>query len=107
MSQTKLLRDLKNALDSGELNPLAVTELINQYSQPSNEPNNKLMSILYFIGGGIMFLGIAFWIGQEWEHFGSVAKILCTLGISIGFFVSAVLLHSHENNSVISGVIEF
>ena len=104
MSNSKLLTDLESALSSGELTPSAVTQVLKKYTQSGSEAGNKLMAILYFIGGGIVFMGITFWIAQEWDHFGSVAKILCTLGISIGFFVSAVLLNTSEENSVLSGV---
>ena len=104
MINSKLLSELETALNTGELNPDAVSKVLKKYTKSSNEAGNKLMSILYFIGGGIVFMGIAFWIAQEWDHFGSIAKIICTLGISIGFFTSAVLLHSHEENSVLSGV---
>ncbi len=104
MNNSKLLADLENALSSGEVTPSAVTQVLKKYTQSGNEASNKLMAILYFIGGGIVFMGITFWIAQEWDHFGSVAKILCTLGISIGFFVSAVLLNASEENSILSGV---
>lgn len=104
MTTANLLKDLEAALQSGELQTVDVDKILKKHTKTSNEAGNKLMSILYFIGGGIVFMGIAFWIGQEWDHFGSVAKILCTLGISIGFFVSAVLLNSSTEHSVLSGV---
>ena len=104
MNNSKLLDDLENELSSGEINPNAVKQVLKKYTQSGSDASNKLMAILYFIGGGIVFMGITFWIAQEWDHFGSVAKILCTLGISIGFFVSAVLLNTSEENSVLSGV---
>ena len=67
---SKLLSELETALNTGELNPDAVSKVLKKYTKSSNEAGNKLMSILYFIGGGIVFMGIAFWIAQEWDHFG-------------------------------------
>ena len=105
---TELLKQLDSALASEELHIDDVLQIVGKYSSPqaaeTNEKSSRLLQILSFIGGGIIFLGVAFWIGQEWRHFGSFAKIVSTLGISIGFFVSAVLLGKTEEQSTLSNV---
>ena len=105
MSQVQILSDLEKALRSGEVDPSAALNIVNNFITPiETDTSSKLMKILYFIGGGIVFLGIAFWIGQEWSHFGAIAKILCTLGIAIAFFVSGVLLSQHKEHVTLSSV---
>jgi len=49
-------------------------------------------------------MGIAFWIGQQWDDMSSFMRISSTLGISIGFFISAVLLTKDEEYSTLSNV---
>jgi len=101
---SSLLNQVKQALHAGELDASALQQLINSYTDKDDSQTSKLMKILYFIGGGIVFMGIAFWIGLEWKHFGSVAKIVCTLGAAIAFFVSAVLLRDQDELDTLSSV---
>lgn len=56
---------------------------------------SRLSAVLYYIGGGIVFLGLVFLIGQEWRHFGSGMKIFVTLGSGLAAFATGVLL-SHQ-----------
>ena len=53
---------------------------------------NTLSQILYLVGGIIIILGIVILIGQHWQGIGSVARVLVTLGMSIVFYISGVLL---------------
>ncbi|NNC97427.1 MAG: hypothetical protein HKN88_05085 [Gammaproteobacteria bacterium] len=103
MTNPELLQDLEKALHSGSVDVVSVLGVLEKFTDTKkSEGSNKLMHILSFIGGGIVFMGIAFWVGQEWKHFGSSAKILCTLGIAIGFFISAVLLSKNDEQEVLS-----
>lgn len=105
MNNSDLLENLELALKSGDLEVSAVSQVLQNFTgKQENDTSSKLMTILYFIGGGIVFMGVAFWIGQEWRHFGSFAKILCTLGISIAFFISAVLLAQSKEHETLSSV---
>jgi hypothetical protein len=105
MTNTNLLKDLEKALESGDIKAISVLNVLEKFTQVKQpDHGNKMMQILYFIGGGIVFMGIAFWIGQEWKHLGTVGKILCTLGIAIGFFVSAVLLGQQKEHGTLSNV---
>lgn len=105
MTNSKLLSDLESALKTGELQASEVLSVLQGHiGKQASDNSSKLMSILYFIGGGIVFMGVAFWIGQEWKNFGSFAKILCTLGISIGFFISAVFLAQSKEHETLSNV---
>lgn len=106
MSQ-ELIERLDEALQAGSVSVRQVESVLAKHGAQtaSSEPqSNKLLQILSYIGGGIVFLGVAFWIGQEWQHFGSIAKILSTLGIALGFFVSAVLHGKHPEQSTLSSV---
>ena len=63
----------------------------------ANESN--ISQLLYYIGGGVVFIGIAILIGQHWASLGSVVRILLTLGVGIGFFIAAVLARQDATTS--------
>jgi hypothetical protein len=52
----------------------------------------SLSEILYYIGGAIVFLGIAVLIWQNWEFLPDLTKILATFGSGIAAYVAGVLL---------------
>ena len=52
---------------------------------------SKISQLLYYIGGGIVFIGIAILIGEHWVNLSNPVRILLTLGVGIGFFTAAVL----------------
>ncbi len=52
--------------------------------------------ILYYIGGGIVFLGIAILIAQNWQTIGFGAKLLATLGSGIAAYAAAFFFSRDE-----------
>lgn len=62
-----------------------------------NLNQSKISQLLYYIGGGIVFIGIAVLIGQQWTYLGTLMHILLTLGIGLGFFTTALLARQSEN----------
>ena len=68
-------------------------------AQPSGDARIplKLSDILYYIGGAIVFLGVVFLVGQNWENFGSALRIFIALGSMIAAFTVAAVLHRYEN----------
>lgn len=56
-----------------------------------------ITDVLYFIGGGIVFLGIVLLVGQNWAYLNSLAKILVTLGSAVAAYVIAALFHRKPN----------
>ncbi|MFH1622180.1 MAG: DUF2157 domain-containing protein [Candidatus Omnitrophota bacterium] len=56
----------------------------------------KLSNILYYIGGIIIFLGIAIFIGQNWSYLNDISKISATLGAAVAAYIVGVLLSRYE-----------
>src|SRR5258706_1899260 len=55
-----------------------------------------LSEVLYFIGGFIVFLGIAVLISQHWSELNPFTKIFTTLGFGIIAYLVGVLLNREE-----------
>lgn len=60
---------------------------------------SNISQLFYYIGGGIVFIGISILIGQHWAYLGSLVRILLTLGVGIGFFVTAVLARQNAKTA--------
>ena len=60
------------------------------------ERQSNVSRILYYIGGAVVFLGIAVLVGQHWSALTSMTKILSTLGSGIAAYVTATLLLQRE-----------
>ncbi|MFA5714124.1 MAG: DUF2157 domain-containing protein [Candidatus Paceibacterota bacterium] len=66
--------------------------------------NKKLSiaNILYYIGGGIVFLGISILIYQNWSTFNFVTKVLATLGSGIVAYFIGLLFSRDERTETAS-----
>lgn len=62
----------------------------------------NISEIMYYIGGGIVFLGIFILLVQNWESFNSALRIIIALGSSIAAFVVAALLFKNEELKKVS-----
>lgn len=91
MNKQELLQELSSRLASGDLTRSEVLEAIGP-----EQSKSTLSTILYYIGGGVVFLGMIFLIAQEWNHFGTGMKIFVTLGSGIAAFVMGVLFSGQE-----------
>jgi hypothetical protein len=56
----------------------------------------SLANILYYIGGGIVCIGIAVLIGQNWEVLSLLSRILVTFGVSVAAFIAGILFSRDE-----------
>lgn len=61
-----------------------------------------LSEVMYYIGGAIVFLGIAILCFQSWESFNSVVRIIVTLGSALAAYAVAVLLYKYEDYGKVS-----
>lgn len=100
MNKQELLQELSTRLAAGELTRSEVLDAIGPERSDSTTAKSKvaatLSTVLYYIGGGIVFLGMFFLIAQEWDHFGTGMKIFVTLGSGIAAFVVGVLFSGQE-----------
>jgi len=101
MDKATALKQIKESIKAGEITK---KELLSVYLEAEQESRGaltqnqkRLSNILYFIGGGIVFLGICIFVGQNWRSLNGVTKILSTLGAAIAMYVSALLVNQHKN----------
>jgi len=61
-----------------------------------------IADILYYIGGGIVFIGIAILIFQNWEILGVPARIMSTLGVGVAAYLAGLLFGRNEKMTGVS-----
>lgn len=57
---------------------------------------NGIAEVLYYIGGGVVFLGIVILLQQNWETLGFATKVLVTLGAGIAAYFVGLLFGRDE-----------
>jgi uncharacterized membrane protein len=60
-----------------------------------------ITEIMYYIGGGIIFLGIVILIAQNWSELSVFTRILATLGSGIAAYYAGILLNNNESTKKI------
>lgn len=98
MDKQQLLNEVSQMVSSGQLTKDEVLAVI--VPKPggrSADRHMNLSEILYYIGGGIVFLGIAVLVYQNWDTFSGALRIFITLGSCIACFIVAALLYRYEN----------
>ncbi len=99
MNKQELLKELLAKIQNGELTVTEIQQAIGVSSDTSSkddEPSSRLSTVLYFIGGGVVFLGMVFLIAQEWQRFSGTMKIFVSFGSGLAAFVVGVLLTSQK-----------
>ena len=105
MNKHQILKDLVTLVESGDLTESEILEAIGAEKalpvadkQGSDKQSiaSRLSTVLYYIGGGVVFLGMVFLIAQEWNRFGTSTKIIVTLGSGIAAFVVGVLFSNQK-----------
>jgi hypothetical protein len=85
-------------------------ELVQAYNSGSGEiikhealsKNLNIAQILYYIGGAIVFLGIAILVGQNWSTLGFLTKLLATLGSGIATYFIGLLFSRDRRTEILS-----
>lgn len=67
----------------------------------------SISNILYFIGGGIVFIGISVLIWQNWKVLNIVTKILATLGSGVAAYFVGVLFSRYEKLDLVGQAFYF
>lgn len=103
MDKQQLLDELKIKVAAGELSKSEVDAALN--AEPvvsatpvdSNfHPHLSLQEIIYYIGGAIVFIGLAVMISQNWDAFNSTVRILITLGSALAAYTMGFLFSRRE-----------
>lgn len=101
MNKEELIISIKSLSASGQIKR---NEVIAAYDagQNSSSPHessttlSRYSGILYYIGGGIVFLGLIFFIGQLWSDFNTFMRIFITLGSGIAAYIMGVLFNEQH-----------
>jgi positive regulator of sigma E activity len=99
MDKLQLLQEIKMAGQKGELTEAEMLGALRGGASvdiEKEESKFNLSTLMYYIGGAIIFIGIVVLLFQNWERFSDTVKILVTLGSAIVAYVVGVLLHKKE-----------
>ncbi len=96
MDRTELLAAIEQAAAANTITRQEVVAAYDKGSGHTTPASQKLTiaNVLYYIGGAIVFLGIAVLISQNWSQLNDVTKIVSTLGAAVAAYLVAVLLGS-------------
>ncbi len=100
-----MLAELRQLALSGEISREEVLAVMPVGSSGQSEVLKQhftLSEIMYYIGGGIVFLGICVLAYQNWDNFSSFLRIFVTLGSFVAAYVVGSLLYRYENLKKIS-----
>lgn len=101
MNKEELLNGIKSLSASGQIerNEVIAAYEAGQNGETPHESSSTLSrysGILYYIGGGIVSLGIVFFIGQLWSDFNTFMRIFITLGTGIAAYIMGVLFNEQH-----------
>ena len=65
--------------------------------EPQEDNSKKLINIFYAIGAIIAVVGVGILVGQNWNDIGFAGRVLVTLGISFGAYVTGLLARGQEH----------
>ncbi len=97
MDKETLLQNLRFALLHGVVSSSEIRTLLDSHEAVAPTQGSKAFSVsgvLYYIGGGIAFLGVGIFVGQKWNELSSILRILLTLGSGLAFFAAASLVEA-------------
>ena len=100
MEKQDLLQQIKSAALSGELSR---QELLDAYdstkpkiSETKTGQRTSFSESIQYLGSGIVFIGIALLVGNNWQTLSFAVKILATLGAALVAFIIAAMLLRQE-----------
>ncbi len=83
-------------------------EVMAAYNEGINDNKDQILTkkvsiveILYYIGGGIVFLGISILMAQNWSILGFGTKVLATLGASMAAYFVGLLLSQNTKTEAV------
>ncbi len=99
MDKLAVLGAIREMVANGELTEAeviaAVRDRVGGPRTLVGERQTRYSRVLYFIGGGVVFIGIAAFIAQVWSDLGPVMHVVVTLGSGLAAYAVGVLLSWH------------
>ncbi len=100
MNKLEVLKLVTKLAKSGKLER---DELLDAYNQGGRQESHfQLSNILYYIGAGIILMGVSILVEQNWDILNDFTKILVSLGSSIAAFLAGVLISRRNDLKSIS-----
>jgi len=111
MDKQTLIKGIKNSASQGQITK---DELIRAYEEGAGAEKDNVLTkrvgisdILYYIGGAIVFIGIAVLVWQNWNTLSNAVKILTTLGSAVLAYIIGILLCRKEKLEAIGQAFYF
>lgn len=93
MDKQTLLESVSTLAAAGDLSEAELTAAFREgVGGEAAERQTRYSTVLYFIGGGVVVMGIVALIAQVWDDLGSVMRVAVTLGPGIAAFTAGALL---------------
>lgn len=97
MEKQQLITELTKMVQEGVLTKQEILPIFEGVIDSEKTTHHfSISNVLYYIGGGIVFLGIFILCVQNWSYFNSVLRICITLGSTLLLFGVAVVLFKNE-----------
>lgn len=100
MDKELLLRNLKDLVRAGQVTKAELLESWEEAARDDKQERlnkqSRLSTILYYIGGAVVFLGICIFVGTNWSGLNNPAKIMATLGSAVMMYFAGVLLTTYK-----------
>ncbi len=93
----------ENNLDKKEILNLFENKSLNQSS--TQESKNKISTVILYLGGLILFMGIVFFVQMNWGIFNLVGRIGMTLGLAISCYFAALILEKENKLEQLSNIL--
>lgn len=90
----------QNIISKSELNTAYMEGMASNVTH-ANAKKFKLMEVLSYIGGAIVFLGIIILASQYWEKFNSATKILITFGSGTVAYIMGLSFTPNEKTATV------
>ena len=103
MDKQNLIQEIKTAAASGAISKqelLAAYDSALGSGQKSAEKSGQRLTFfeaIQYLGSGIVFIGIALLVGNNWNSLNTAARILITLGSAVVAFIISLPLLRNEN----------
>jgi hypothetical protein len=99
VDKVTLLEAVRGLAAAGELTEAEVIAAVREAADPRTAEvaarSGRYSKLLYFVGGGVIFIGIVAFIAQVWEELGPFMHVVVTLGSGLAAFTAGVLLSWH------------
>ncbi|MBI4948096.1 DUF2157 domain-containing protein [Candidatus Berkelbacteria bacterium] len=96
MDKKTLLKDLAELVKNNEISQEEVEAVFSGSKGETVKKHTEFSSLFYFIGGGIVFLGIVIMVAGNWDLFSNIERLLITLGSGLVAYALGVYLQANK-----------